>query len=131
MAEGRRDNAPSGANEGGPGMTSLAMRKTQLEARLADLRGRLEGIETELDSHQSADWEELATEREGDEVLEGMGVSGQQEMRRIEAALLRLSAGEYGVCVKCGAEIGAARLDTLPDTPFCRSCADQGAKHGG
>lgn len=104
-------------------MTTLATRKTQLEARMADLKGRLSGIEAELDSHQSADWEELATEREGDEVLEGMGLSGQQEIRRIEAALQRLSVGEYGYCVKCGAEIGEARLDVLPYTPFCRTCA--------
>lgn len=104
-------------------MTSLATRKTQLEARLADLRGRLAGIEAELDSHHSADWEELATEREGDEVLEGMGVSGLQEIRRIEAALQRLAEDEYGTCVRCGAKISEERLDALPYTPFCRNCA--------
>jgi len=104
-------------------MTSIARRKAELEARLADLKGRLVGIEAELDSHQSADWEELATEREGDEVLEGMGLSGQQEIRMIEAALHRIDVGEYGFCGKCGAEIGAARLEALPYTPFCRTCA--------
>lgn len=102
---------------------TMTDRKAELEARLADLKGRLVGIEEELDSHQSADWEELATEREDDEVLEGMGLSGQQEIRMIEAALQRIAAGEYGVCVKCGAEIGEARLDVLPFTPFCRDCA--------
>jgi RNA polymerase-binding transcription factor DksA len=104
-------------------MTPFSARKTQLETRLADLKGRLRGIEAELDSHQSQDWEELATEREGDEVLEGMGISGQQEIRKIEAALARIDAGEYGLCVKCGAEIGEARLNVLPYTPFCRTCA--------
>lgn len=104
-------------------MTPFSARKAQLETRLADLKGRLQGIEAELDSHQSQDWEELATEREGDEVLEGMGISGQQEIRKIEAALARIDAGEYGLCVKCGAEIGEARLNVLPYTPFCRTCA--------
>lgn len=103
--------------------TTVTNRKAELEARLADLRGRLVGIEAELDSHQSADWEELATEREADEVLEGMGLSGQQEIRMIEAALQRIATGEYGVCVKCGSDIGEARLDVLPITPFCRNCA--------
>lgn len=103
--------------------TTVTNRKAELEARLADLRGRLVGIEAELDSHQSADWEELATEREADEVLEGMGLSGQQEIRMIEAALQRIATGEYGVCVKCGSDIGEARLDVLPFTPFCRNCA--------
>lgn len=104
-------------------MTSTATRKAQLEARLTELRGRLDTIEAELDSHQSQDWEELATEREGDEVLESMGVSGQNEMRMIEAALHRIDEGDYGFCAKCGAEIGEERLDVLPWTPFCRSCA--------
>jgi RNA polymerase-binding transcription factor DksA len=104
-------------------MIPILTRKTQLETRLADLKGRLHGIEAELDSHQSQDWEELATEREGDEVLEGMGVSGQREIRKIEAALLRIAESDYGFCVKCGAEIGDARLDVLPATPFCSKCA--------
>ena len=104
-------------------MTDIAKRRTQLEARLADLGARLESIEAELDSHSSRDWEELATERESDEVLEGMGHSGQQEIRAISAALERIESGDYGFCVKCGAEIGDARLDVLPYTPFCRNCA--------
>jgi RNA polymerase-binding transcription factor DksA len=104
-------------------MTSLHMRKAQMEARLADLRGRMAGIEAELDSHHAADWEDLAIEREGDEVLEGMGISAQQESRMIVAALQRIAEGEYGICAKCGAEIAAARLDALPYTPFCRNCA--------
>lgn len=104
-------------------MTSLAERKAQLEARLADLKGRMAGIEAELDSHQSPDWEDLATEREADEVLEGMGVNAQQESRMILAALQRLADGDYGHCAKCGADIGDARLDVLPYTPFCRECA--------
>lgn len=104
-------------------MIPLAQRKVQLESRLADLTGRLQGIEAELDSHQAQDWEELATERESDEVLEGMGISGQQEIRKISAALARIAENDYGFCTKCGAEIGDERLDVLPYTPFCRSCA--------
>lgn len=104
-------------------MTSISNRKAQLQARLADLKGRLNGIEAELDSHQSPDWEELASERESDEVLEGMGISGQHEIRMIEAALGRIADGDYGFCAKCGAEIGEERLNAVPYTPFCRNCA--------
>ncbi len=104
-------------------MTTIDARKAQLETRLADLRARLVEIDAELDSHNSQDWEDLATERESDEVLEGMGLSGQQEIRMIEAALARIAEGDYGFCTKCGAEISAERLDVLPYTPFCRTCA--------
>ncbi len=104
-------------------MVSQSDRKGQLTARLQDLEARLGAIEVELDSHQSKDWEDLATEREGDEVLEGLGTSGQQEIRMIKAALARMEDGSYGTCTKCGAEIAVARLDLLPSTPFCASCA--------
>ncbi|MFN6976860.1 MAG: TraR/DksA family transcriptional regulator [Gemmobacter sp.] len=104
-------------------MTMIAHRKAQLEARLADLQGRLAAIDAELDSHTTRDWDDLATEREADEVLEGMGQSGLQEMRRIEAALGRIAAGDYGWCVRCGAAIEPERLDAVPETPFCRACA--------
>lgn len=104
-------------------MTTVAERKSALETRLAQLGARLTEIGEELDSHQSRDWEELATEREGDEVLEEMGLSAQNEIRMIEAALKRVAEGEYGFCVTCGAEIAPERLDLLPATPFCRDCA--------
>ena len=103
-------------------MTDLATRKAQLTSRLADLNARIHQIEDELESHDSKDWEELATEREGDEVLESMGLSAQQEIRMIEAALHRMDEGEFGFCTKCGARISEDRLDVLPFTPFCRAC---------
>ncbi len=104
-------------------MTDLALRRSQLEKRLATLEERLHEIEDELESHQAKDWEEMATEREGDEVLESMGVNSQAEIRMIKAALDRLEEGEFGACVKCGDDISEERLDLLPYTPFCRKCA--------
>jgi RNA polymerase-binding transcription factor DksA len=50
----------------------------------------------------------------------------------IEAALARMASGDYGVCMHCGADISEARLDVLPFTPFCSTCAAQIAeKHHG
>jgi RNA polymerase-binding transcription factor DksA len=105
-------------------MSQAQTAKAKLEARLAVLNARLGAIEAELDSHQSKDWDDLATERETDEVLEGLGLSGQQEIRMINAALERIKEGEYGICTKCGAVISAERLEVLPYTPFCRDCAE-------
>ena len=101
----------------------LAATKQNLQARLAQLNAHIHQIEDTLDAHHNPDWSELAIEREGDEVLEGMGVSGQQEIRMIKAALERMDAGEYGYCVKCGDAISEDRLEVLPCTPFCRKCA--------
>ncbi|GAA0309078.1 TraR/DksA family transcriptional regulator [Rhodovulum strictum] len=104
-------------------MATLGDRKQQLLNRLAELDGRLHDIEAELDTHQSKDWGELAVEREEDEVLEGMGISGLAEVKQINAALARIEDGSYGYCVRCGEEISEERLDVVPATPFCRICA--------
>lgn len=104
-------------------MKSLAERKAELLARQSDLRTRMEGIGAELDSHDAKDWEDMAIERESDEVLEDLGQSARAELRMIEAALARIEAGEYGYCVSCGDAIAEERLDLLPATPFCRNCA--------
>lgn len=99
-------------------MVDTAKYRAILETRLAELNERLQEIDETLDSHQNRDWEELATEREGDEVLEQMGSSGKVEIAKIQAALTRMDEGEYGFCVSCGDEIAEGRLDVLPHTPF-------------
>ncbi|CUH83762.1 TraR/DksA family transcriptional regulator [Thalassovita mediterranea] len=104
-------------------MTPLKNRREQLLRRLGELDSRLHKIEDSLDSPHSQDWEEAAVEREGEEVLEGLGNAGQEEIRRIRAALQRMREDEYGACVRCGEDIAEERLDLLPDTPFCASCA--------
>ncbi len=106
-----------------PARTPIATRKAALVAQKAATEGRLAAIEEELESHQNPDWEDLAAEREGDEVLETSGLTGQHDLRQIDAALSRIESGDYGTCVKCGAEIEDERLDVLPATPFCRTCA--------
>ncbi|MEZ5779958.1 MAG: TraR/DksA family transcriptional regulator [Paracoccaceae bacterium] len=104
-------------------MKSVETRKAELVARRKDLMNRIEGIGAELESHEAKDWEEMATERESDEVLEDLGQSAQVEVRMIDAALQRIEEGEYGYCTTCGDQIGEERLDLIPATPFCRNCA--------
>lgn len=104
-------------------MSSHLGRKAQLNARLADLNSRILGIEVELISHHAADWQELATERESDEVLQSVGSLAQHEIMMINAALRRIETEEYGTCAKCGEEIDDDRLDVLPYTPLCHHCA--------
>lgn len=108
-------------------MVDVNKYRKMLQARLKELDTRLHEIDDELDSHLSKDWEGLALEVEEEEVLEGLGASGQNEIAKINAALARMEEDEFGYCVKCGAEILAARLDIVPHTPFCRNCAPQSA----
>ncbi len=41
----------------------------------------------------------------------------------IDAAEQRVVDGLYGICTICGREIAAERLDALPATPTCVTCA--------
>jgi len=106
-------------------MTKFATRKAALIRRMDELTRRLQGIEAALDAETSADWDDRAQEHEGDEVLERLGLSAQDERRLIQAALARIETGAYGTCARCGEAILDARLNILPYTPLCRICARQ------
>ncbi|MEL7047375.1 MAG: TraR/DksA family transcriptional regulator [Pseudomonadota bacterium] len=109
-------------------MSHLSTRKTQLDTRLTELRGRLGRIEDHLEQTPNPDWEDRAQEAEMDEVLEELGEAGTQEVTAIKAALKRIENGTYGVCVRCGNAILEERLNVLPHTPICKTCAATLAK---
>lgn len=97
--------------------------KQRLLDRLKDLDSRLHSIESELEEPGPADTEERATEREGDEVLEGLGNAGLEEINMIKHALNRIENKTYGLCAVCGEDISKERLELIPHTPKCRDCA--------
>lgn len=72
----------------------------------------------------SADWSEQATERENDEVLESLGNAADEELAMINAALQRIDNGSYFYCSDCGDTIPTARLELLPFSSLCVSCAE-------
>ena len=43
-------------------------------------------------------------------------------LAEIDAALARMAEGCYGLCVRCGGQIGPDRLTVLPMTPLCMNC---------
>lgn len=97
--------------------------KNTLLARRAELVGHLTEVEHQLDETPTKDMEDFATERQGDEVLEALGKVETNELRRIDAALARVAAGSYGICLDCSDDISDARLAIVPDTPLCKTCA--------
>ena len=44
------------------------------------------------------------------------------ELKRIDAALKRIEAGEFGACVRCGDDIPPARLEIDPAILVCMNC---------
>jgi RNA polymerase-binding transcription factor DksA len=48
----------------------------------------------------------------------------RDRLRQIEEALGRYDTNTYGICQHCGREIDIARLEAIPYTPLCLSCAE-------
>jgi DnaK suppressor protein len=48
-----------------------------------------------------------------------------ETLTRIDEALVRLGAGEYGSCVECDGEIAERRLRALPFAVRCQACEER------
>lgn len=97
--------------------------KRSLEARLAVLDTRVSKIEADLRKPSSRDWEDRATENENEEVLVQLSATERAEIEDIRAALRRIREGSYAICSKCSGPIAPKRLEALPYTNHCVSCA--------
>ena len=53
-----------------------------------------------------------------------------QSVRRIDEALTRLAADQYGTCAVCGLAISERRLRALPFAVRCTRCEDRREKNG-
>jgi DnaK suppressor protein len=94
----------------------------------------------ELRRRLSERLDEVAAEREPDDEAaaaienssKDLALATLERERRtlaeIEAALGRMKAGEYGVCMTCEQAIPEARLRALPWARWCVACAEQAAE---
>ncbi len=97
--------------------------RTQLQGRLAELLRRVGKIDADLRATHDRDSQERASERENDEVLEGLDEMSLVEARQIRNALARIENGTYGVCSNCGRPITPGRLSAAPSADTCVKCA--------
>lgn len=93
--------------------------KAEIEARLARTHHHIRG----KDEPVSPKFDEQVKETENDDLVYILDEEGQRELRQINHALLRLEAGQYNKCAQCGAAIGDARLQAIPYTELCVTCA--------
>lgn len=105
--------------------------KEQLEAERDRLSGAVSALERD---HRGTIEDELgevgsggtdnhlgdtATATYDRELDEGLEEGAQQTVFEINAALLRIEEGTFGVCEICGKSIGEERLAAIPWTRFC------------
>jgi RNA polymerase-binding transcription factor DksA len=102
-----------------------------LEEEKARLTGAVQFLERENPGSMSEELGELtdgatdnhlgdmATEMYDRELDQGLEEGAQQTLDEIEAALIRIEDGTYGVCEIGGEPIGAERLAAIPWTRYC------------
>ena len=97
--------------------------RNELEKKKAELTVRLQRITDNLRRGYHPDSKERAKELEDSEVVDALGNEARAEISNISAALQRIDAGEYGICVDCGTEIDKGRMRVHPYAKLCIECA--------
>jgi len=100
-----------------------AEQRATLEARKAELAERISKIKADVTRGLDADSKEQATQLENQEVLDALGNEGLEEIAKIDAVLLRMDNGTYGICVACATAIDNRRLEARPFSSRCIACA--------
>lgn len=114
--------------------TSKTSRGVDLQAFKKRIQQAIEQLEAVADSSQAAaEPVELDQTRMGRlsrmDALQGQAMAKASEGRRqaqltaLKQALIRLDAGEYGFCLRCGEPINPARLASNLATTLCIECA--------
>ena len=99
----------------------LLQRREELNSRIHRMADKSRHIDEPL----PPDFSEQAVERQNDEVLDALGEAGRRELIQINRALARIEEGEYGTCADCGDTIPEQRLNILPYSDLCVSCAEK------
>ncbi len=85
----------------------------------------LGGSDSASDNHAPIHPAEVGSHSFEQEFTLNLLSSDGDRLSQIEAALEKISDGTYGSCEECGGRIPKARLEIIPDTPFCVKCASK------
>ncbi len=108
----------------------LADFRSTLMARGRELHLEVQGVENDRNEALTASRDEVedagdeAEVRREDEVRSAEEDRDEGELREIEAALARLDAGQYGICVDCDEPIPLPRLQARPSATRCIACQE-------
>ena len=98
----------------------LQAQKQELFTRAAKVRADI----TRSSGPLEKDFAEQVVQMENDAVLAGISEATAAELAQINRALAQLDQGSYGICSQCGQPIGARRLQVLPYSDRCITCAE-------
>ena len=99
------------------------------ELEAAERRGNVDGETVELDQQRQGRLSRMDA-LSAQAMTRAAGQRRRDALQQARAALRRIDSGEYGLCLECDEEIGAARLDFDPAARLCIACASR-AEGGG
>jgi DnaK suppressor protein len=105
-----------------PFKAQLLAKRLSLLEQLASLRGGAAGRAEASAAHFSRPEDssaQLSTQRELEFALDARESA---ELNQVQAALDRVEAGTYGLCIDCGSKIALARLQATPEAGRCMAC---------
>jgi len=98
--------------------------KEKLLSLKAEFSTRVEKIDADLSSRKTShNFSEQSVDQQNDGVLYNLKNEAEEELELIEHALLKIERNLYGKCETCHEEIGNERLEALPFTAYCKTCA--------
>jgi len=105
---------------------------SMLEERKVQIIKNISSVENELNMIKDLelnDEGDFASASNDNMVENAIGIQQSQELKEIEAALLRINEGAYGVCDMCEEDIGNARLKVKPHAKYCIDCREIAEKN--
>jgi DnaK suppressor protein len=107
-------------------MSNFEEIRRQLLAKRQEILQRVSDIKKNMwseDNPIEKDFEEQAVQLENEEVLNALDAEGRATLLKIDHALQRIAAGNYGTCAVCDTRIPIERLYVMPYTELCVDCA--------
>ncbi|MFQ6013831.1 MAG: TraR/DksA family transcriptional regulator [Anaerolineae bacterium] len=107
----------------------MKKRYKQLKSKL---ERELEGVRAELERLGQIEPDSEYGPGEGDptiyewEMSLAMRKRLEAKAQSLESALEKMKEGTYGICERCGETIDPERLEVLPETTLCITCAQGG-----
>lgn len=101
--------------------------RKQLMEKRADLLARVQAARTsekEGGDEDAPDLGDRALSTVNRDLSYQLTVSEREIVRRIDAALDRIEAKEYGACAACGKKVQSGRLDAVPWALHCIECQE-------
>jgi len=84
----------------------------------------------QLDTDDVPDLGDMSTRSYDRDVLYNLSAVQRQKIRDIDTALELIEQGNYGICLRCGDEIAAKRLEVRPFSRYCVECKAEVERFG-